>query len=102
VGRCFRDLGDLVITEIILKFQLDYFLLPWRQRRHNPQQKSGRLLLLESLEWHRLLRFARLDQYFIEIRYPSFFAANIERSVPANGKKPCRRLGVLKRAAVLK
>src|SRR5438477_2823857 len=102
VRSCFRNFGDLLITEIVLKFQLDHFLLPWRERRHDLQQKSRRLLLLQSLEWHRLFRCARLDQFFVEIHHPSFFATNIERSVPANGEKPGRRLRVLKRTVILK
>src|SRR5438132_266302 len=30
-----RDLGDLLIAEIVLKLQLDHFLLPRRQRRQD-------------------------------------------------------------------
>src|SRR5205807_9539508 len=80
----------------------DHFLLPRRECCYNPQQESRSLLLLELLEWHRLFVLARLDQFFIEIPHPSFFAANIERAVPANGEKPGCRLRALKRAVVLK
>src|SRR5438093_737319 len=102
VRGCFRDLGDLLITEIVLKFQLDHFLLPWRERRHDPQQKSRRLLLLQSLEGQRLFVLARFDQFLIEVRHPFFFPANVERAVSANGEKPGRQLRILESAVIFK
>src|SRR5205085_5933654 len=47
-----RDLGNLLIAEIVLKFELQHFLLPRRKCRQDLHEKSARFALLHSLERH--------------------------------------------------
>ena len=44
IGGCLHDLRDLLVTEIVLEFKLNHFLLPRRQGADNPQQEPGRFL----------------------------------------------------------
>jgi hypothetical protein len=86
IGGCLHDLRDLLVTEIVLEFKLNHFLLPRRQGADNPQQESGRLLLFELVKGHGLLAFACFNHFLVDVHHSSLFSANVERCISANGK----------------
>src|SRR3954468_22199453 len=89
--RKLRDFADLLVAEIVLKFQLKHLLLPGREGAENPEEKTAGLFLFEALGRRGLVARAPLEELLIEIRHSLFFPANVERSVAADGKKPFRR-----------
>src|ERR1043166_7802995 len=92
IGGGLHDLGDLLVTKIVLEFELNHFLLSRREAADNSQQESGRFLLFELIKRQRLLAFAGCNQFLVDVHRASFFSANIERCISANRKQPGRRL----------
>jgi len=86
VRGCLHNLSDLLITEIVLEFELNNFLLPRRQCSNDPQQESGRFLLFELVKRHRLLAVSRFNQFLVEIHDSPVLSTNVERSISANRK----------------
>jgi len=91
IGGCLHDLRDLLVTEIILEFKLNHFLLPGRQRTDDPQQEPGRFLLFELVKRHGLLAFARFNHFLVDVDHAPFFSAHVEGRISANRKQPGRR-----------
>ena len=74
-----------------MKFELQHFLLAWRERAQNSKEEAARLFCLEVLVRRRLLALARFEQLLVEIRHAFFLTANIEGAIAANGEEPFRR-----------
>src|SRR5262245_11381999 len=67
VRRRFGDFSNLLIAELVLKFQSQHFLLTRRQGGNDPNEKAGGFLLLNALVRHWLAIFLRLDRFFLPI-----------------------------------
>jgi hypothetical protein len=103
IGAGLHDLRDLLITEIVLEFQLNYFLLARRQSADDPQQESGRFLLFKLVKRHRLLSSVGFNDFLIDVHHALLFSANVERCISANREQPgCRFILVSERAVTLK
>jgi hypothetical protein len=92
IGSCLHNLRDLLVTEVVLEFKLNHFLLSRRQGADNPQKEPGRFLLLELVKRHGLLALARFNHFLVDVHHAPLFSANIERRISANRKQPGRRL----------
>src|SRR6266481_997769 len=103
IGGCLHNLRDLLVTEIVLEFKLNHFLLPQRQSADNTQQESDRFLLFELVKRHGLLAFARFNHFLVDVHYAPLFSAKVERRISANRKQPgCRLILAPYRAVTLK
>ena len=86
IGGCLHDLRDLLVTEIVLEFKLNHFLLPRREGTDNPQQEPGRLLLFELGKGHGLVALPRFNHFLVDVHHSPLFSANVERCISANRK----------------
>ncbi len=93
------DFADFLVAEVVLKFELQHFLLPRREGCHDPKKKTARLRLLYTLVRRGIVAFIFFEQFFIEIGHALFLSANVEGAVAADGKKPLGR-GVIELAAL--
>src|ERR687892_2336092 len=89
-----HDLRYQLVTEIVLEFELNHFLLPNRKGADDTQQEAARFLLFQLVKRHRLFAFARFNQFFVEVHHAPLFSTNVKRHVSANCKQPgCRHPG---------
>jgi hypothetical protein len=82
------DFADLSAAEVVLKFELQHFLLPRREGRHDAEQKPARLLALDPFVRRGVVAFILFEQFLVEIRHALFLSANVEGAIAADGKKP--------------
>src|SRR5438046_2073646 len=86
--REFGDFADFLIAEVVLKFKLEHFLLPRRQRRHDAEQEAARLLALNPFVRRRAVAFLFFENLFVEISHALLLSANVEGAIATNGEEP--------------
>src|SRR5256885_10024313 len=92
------DFADFLVAEVVLKFELQHLLLPRRESRHDPEQKTARFLALDPLVRRGILAFVFFEKFLVEISHALFLSANIEGAIAADGEKPPDR-GLIELAA---
>ncbi len=92
--RQLGDLADLLVAEVVLKFELQHFLLPWREGRHDPEQKAACFLAFDPLVRRGLVAFVFFEQCLVEIGHAFFLSADVQGAIAADGKEPLGRRGI--------
>jgi hypothetical protein len=87
-------LADFPIAEVVLKFELEHLLLPWRQGGDDAEKKTGRFFVLDLFVWGGTVRRFVFQNLFVEISNALFLSADVERAIAANREKPLRRRGI--------
>jgi hypothetical protein len=88
------DLGDLLVAEVVLKFELQNFLLPRRKSRDDAEEKSFRFLALDPFVRRGIVAFLSFENLVVEISHALFLSANVEGAIAANREEPLRRRGI--------
>jgi len=88
------ELGDLLVAEVVLKFELQNFLLPRRKSRDDAEEKSFRFLALDPFVRRGIVAFLSFENLVVEISHALFLSANVEGAIAANREEPLRRRGI--------